>query len=308
MIDINATDFREKFDIKKATIGIVGYGYVGKAVAEFFRHAPSHPTIFVHDKAKPELHKLEEVVKYSEVIFICVPTPMKNDGGCYTGIVEDVIKSIRDEAIRQNRNLDSFVMIIKSTVKAGFTEEMQDKYFGIRLLFSPEFLTEKNSVADFINTNRIIFGGDEEDAAVASTYFYACIPERVENDSTLLLQCHPTVAEMVKLYTNGILMTKILFSNEIFLMCEKLGIAYDEVRTLSVLDSRIGSSHTSVPGHDGQLGAGGHCFPKDINNLKALAKELGVDEKIFTSVIERNNQVREDKDWLRMQGRAVIDV
>lgn len=306
MIDINSTDFLDKFDIKNATVGVIGYGYVGQAVVNFFKQGC--PNVLIYDKAKPEFGNLTNVVKNAEVIFVAVPTPMRQDGSCFTGIVEEVIQSIRAEARSLNRSEDSFVIVVKSTVKPGFTEEMHDKYFGMRILFSPEFLTEKNSLADFMNTNRVILGGDEEDAQVVFKYFQGVIPERIEQDQTLLLQCHPTVAEMAKLFTNGILMTKILFANEIYLMCQKLGIEYDEVRVLSVLDPRIGASHTSVPGHDGQLGAGGHCFPKDINNLRAVAKELGIEEKIFSAVIDRNNQIREDKDWLKMQGRAVIDV
>jgi UDPglucose 6-dehydrogenase len=110
---------------------------------------------------------------------------------------------------------------------------------------------------------------------------------------------------MVKLYTNGILATKVLFSNEMYLICQQLGVNYEEVRVLSVLDPRVGASHTVVPGPDGQLGFGGHCFPKDINNLRYVAWEAKVLERLFTAVIERNDEIREKKDWLDMQGRAV---
>lgn len=303
-IDINATDFIEKFKIENGTVGIVGHGYVGQAVEYFFKEKCS---VLVNDKAKPESTSLSDVVKNSDIIFVCVPTPMRKDGSCYTGIVQEVIANIKREALDASRNLDSFVVVIKSTVRAGFTEEMHDTFFGMRIVFSPEFLTEKNSIKDFEKTNRIIVGGDEEDARVVLKFFEAVNPARVENENILLLQCHPTVAEMVKLYTNGILMTKIMFSNEIYMMCQKLGIDYEEVRLLSVLDSRIGASHTTVPGHDGQLGAGGHCFPKDINNLRAMAAELGVEELMFSAAIVRNDILREDKDWLEMKGRAVID-
>lgn len=304
MIDIKATDFVEKFDIKQGTIGVVGYGYVGKAVENFFKRAC---TVLVYDKAMPDQNTLSDVVGKAEVIFVCVPTPMRPTGECYTGIVEEVINNIREEARKLDRNLDSFIVVIKSTVRPGFTEELQGKNLNMRIVFSPEFLTEKNSLQDFVNTNRVIIGGDEEDALVVFKYFQGTVPERVANDKVLLLQCESTVAEMVKLFTNGILMTKILFSNEVFLMCQKLGVEFEEVRQLSVLDARIGASHTSVPGHDGQLGAGGHCFPKDINNLRFAAWEMGIPERIFSAVIERNEEVREDKDWLKMEGRAVID-
>lgn len=304
MIDINMTDFIDKFDIKKATVGVVGHGYVGKAIEHFFKKSCN---VIIHDKAKPELATLTEVLKNAEIIFIAVPTPMRSNGSCHTGIVESVISNIRDTAKEIERNLDSFVVIVKSTVYPGFTEEMQEKYFGMRILFSPEFLTEKNSIKDFENINRVLLGGDEDDARVVFKYFEGVIPEKIKNDRVLLLQCDPTVAEMTKLYTNGILATKILFSNEVYLVCQQLGINYEEVRVLSVLDPRIGSSHTSVPGHDGQLGFGGHCFPKDINNLKYVANEANVPERLFTTIIKRNEEIREKKDWLDMQGRAVIN-
>ncbi len=304
MIDINSTDFLNGFEISKGTVGVVGHGYVGQAVEAFFL---GKTNVLVTDKAKPELKSLTDVVRECELIFACVPTPMRADGSCHTGIVETVIDDIERTAKQIGRNTNEFIVIIKSTVRPGFTEEMQGKHLNMRILFSPEFLTEKNSIKDFQKTNRIILGGDEDDARVAFKYFEGVIPERVANDETLLLQCFPTVAEMAKLFTNGILMTKIMFSNEMYLMCEKLGIEYDEVRFLAILDNRIGESHTRVPGHDGSMGAGGSCFPKDINNLRFSAKEMGVPERIFTAVIERNEEVRPEKDWEELKGRAVVD-
>ncbi len=305
MIDINSPDFIKDFEIEKATVGLVGHGYIGKAVDHFFNR---HCRVLVYDKADASLQTLSDVVREAEIIFIAVPTPMKNDGGVYTGIVEEVISNIREEALKQNRNLDSFVCIIKSTVYPGFTKEMQMKYFGMRIVFSPEFLTEKNSITDFLHTNRIIVGGEEEDALVVCKYFQSVQPKRVDENQLMLIACSPTVAETVKLYANGMLATKIMFSNEMYQLCQKIGIVYEEVRSLAVLDSRIGSHHTLVPGIDGDVGYGGHCFPKDLNALKRFFQEQGVPEKVITAVIERNDELRQKKDWLEMKGRAVIDV
>ena len=305
MLDINATDFMQTFKLKDATIGVIGHGFVGKAVDEFFKGKCDN--ILVNDKAKPELQTLKEVVSKSEVMFICVPTPMRKDGSCYTGFIEEVISHVRDTARELNRNLDSFVMVVKSTVPPGFLEEMQNKFLPMRLTFSPEFLTEKNSVDDFKKTNRIIVGGDEDDASIVLKYFLEADVKKVEDGARLLLQTDTTTAEMVKLYANGILTAKVLFSNEVYQICQKLGINFEEVRALAVLDTRIGAGHTVVPGPDGQLGYGGHCFPKDIQNLRATAKLLGVDEKIFTAIIDRNDALREKKDWLEMKERAVTE-
>lgn len=305
MIDINSPDFITEFQIEKATVGLVGHGYIGKAVDHFFNR---HCRVLVYDKNKPELQTLEQVVRESEIIFIAVPTPMTPDGHFYTGIVEGVISEIREEALRQNRNLDEFIVIVKSTVYPGFTKEMQVKYFGMRIVFSPEFLTERNSIADFLHANRIIVGGHEDDSLVVCKYFQAVQPKRVEDDRLLLMGCDATVAELVKLFTNGISATKIMFANEMYQLCQRMGVKYDEVRMLVSLDQRIGSDHLNVPGHDGQIGYGGHCFPKDLHALRRFFKDMEVPEKVITAVVERNEELRLEKDWLKMEGRAVINV
>jgi nucleotide sugar dehydrogenase len=302
--DINATDFLDRFSCERATVGIVGHGFVGKAIDEFFK---SKMKVLVNDKVKPELNTLREVVEGSEVIFVAVPSPMQKDGSCYTGFLKEVISSIKDEATALQRNHDSFVIVVKSTVYPGFVDEMKKLHPTLRITFSPEFLTEANSVQDFKKTNRIIVGGDERDALVVCKYFYEADPLPVEKGARGIFYTSSTVAETVKLYANGILATKVIFSNEMYQICQKLGINYEEVRELAVLDTRIGAGHTKVPGPDGHLGFSGSCFPKDINNLKNIAKKLGVEEKIFTAVIERNEALRPEKDWEQLKGRAVLD-
>lgn len=303
-IDINATDFLERFVAKSATVGIVGHGYVGKAVEYFFSETCR---TLVHDKAKPEMSKLRQLVDEAELIFVCVPTPMRNDGSCHTGIVEEVLRDIVEQAGHVNRNLNNFIVVVKSTVSPGFTKRMKERHQGLRLLFSPEFLTEANSFQDFVNTNRVLLGGDVDDGRVAFKYFEARLTEKVEDGRVTIAACDSTVAETVKLFTNGFLATKVLFCNEMERLCTALEIPYEEVRVLSLLDRRIGQSHTVVPGPDGHKGFGGHCFVKDLNSLKRIADDLDTGQKLFTTVIERNLEVREDRDWEKMHGRAVID-
>lgn len=310
MIDINATDFIQRFDLKKATVGLVGHGFVGKAVDAFFREEDGSPKvskILINDRAKPELNTLTDVVRESEVIFVAVPTPMRKDGSCYTGFVEEVIGAINQTAKDIQRNLDTFVIVVKSTVYPGFLEDMQAKFLPLRITFSPEFLTEANSVQDFKKTNRIIVGGDSDDALVVCKYFYEADRQPVDTGRRVIIATDGNTAEMVKLYANGMLTAKVIFSNEVYLICQKLGINYEEVRQIACLDGRIGAGHTLVPGPDGQLGYGGHCFPKDIQNLRAVARELGTGERLFTAMIDRNEEVREKKDWLEMKNRAVIE-
>jgi len=307
MTNINASNFIDSFKLQEATVGIIGHGFVGRAMHEFFK---GKSKIVIYDKTF-HFNTLKEVVEQSDVIFVCVNTPMKKDGSCFTGNVEEVISDIVSVAKEVGRNLDSFIVTVKSTVYPGFIEEMQVKHLPLRICFSPEFLTEKNSVNDMKNTNRIIVGGDEDDALVVCKFFADADPDMISTESgppkRLILQTDPTTAELVKLYANGMLATKVMFSNEIYQVCQKLGIDYNDVRSLACLDERIGIGHTQVPGPDGFMGFGGHCFPKDLNSLRAVCRELGVSEKVISAVIERNEELREKKDWLEMKGRAVVE-
>ena len=324
MIDINSETFVQDFRIADAVVGQVGYGFIGNAVVELFR--PHVRMVVVYDKAKCQaddgnvrhVPTIDRVVSECDVIFVAVPTPMKPSGECHTDIVESVLQEIQNTAVRIGRDLGEFVVVIKSTVPPGFTSRMQEKY-ALRLVFSPEFLTEANAVRDFQTANRVLIGGDYEDALVVFKYFEGVWPDRQPNtfvdhpDGPVhIIQCESEVAEMVKLSTNVHLTARVMVSNELYLICEKLGIKYDDVKVLTQLDRRIGLSHMNVPGPDGHLGVGGHCFVKDVQNLSFISDSLGIakgafGQNLFRSLYERNLDIRKDRDWETQKGRAVID-
>jgi UDPglucose 6-dehydrogenase len=112
---------------------------------------------------------------------------------------------------------------------------------------------------------------------------------------------------MVKYVTNCFLATKVSFANEIKQICDKLDIDYDKVVEYSTKDKRLGTSHWAVPGHDGHFGFGLTCFPKDLNALIATATSLGVDPKVMIAVWEKNLEVRPEKDWEKLIGRAITN-
>ena len=110
---------------------------------------------------------------------------------------------------------------------------------------------------------------------------------------------------MVKYFTNTFLATKVSFDNEIYQLCNKLNIDYDKVVEYATLDERLGKSHWGVPGHDGDLGYGGHCFPKDLAALLYLSYQYNTVNEVLKATQETNDKVRSDRDWERMKGRAV---
>ena len=109
---------------------------------------------------------------------------------------------------------------------------------------------------------------------------------------------------MIKYFTNSFLATKVSFANEMYDLCLKLNLDYDKVVEYSVLDKRIANSHLNVPGPDGDLGFGGHCFPKDLSALIKLSDDIG-SINYPKSVIKTNDTVRKNRDWEKMKGRAI---
>tara|TARA_R110000824_G_scaffold258023_1_gene447053 strand:- start:3444 stop:3980 length:537 start_codon:yes stop_codon:yes gene_type:complete len=169
----------------------------------------------------------------------------------------------------------------------------------LKIVFSPEFLTERNSVEDFKTCNRVIFGGDVEHTTACVEMMQKVFPDKQYE------QTDWKTAEMVKYFINTFLACKVSFANEIKQICDTIDTDYNKVRDLALLDQRIGNSHLKVPGPDGILGFGGTCFPKDLNCLIYFAKKNGTTPSVLECAWNKNLQVREEKDWLSMFGRAV---
>src|SRR3990167_238653 len=138
-----------------ANLGIIGYGFVGQAVANGFQVASGgKDTIRYYDKYKETL-SLEEVIDKSEFIYICLPTPMKDDE---SGIDLSIIHEMMGEIAKLTNNTDKIV-IIKSTVTPGTTAELEKKYPKTKFAFNPEFLTEANLVFGYFFSNSAVVPG-----------------------------------------------------------------------------------------------------------------------------------------------------
>ena len=134
--------------MKKPTIGIIGNGFVGEAQA--FAFSPvSNIKIYDVDPLK-STHTLNETHD-SDFVFVCVPTPMYPDGNQNLEFVEEVFKYANDKPI----------YILKSTVLPGITDKLKETYSQLKIVFSPEFLTERSSKLDMLTQNRIIIGGNK---------------------------------------------------------------------------------------------------------------------------------------------------
>jgi|TARA_B100000700_G_scaffold331302_1_gene462989 UDPglucose 6-dehydrogenase len=282
-------------------IGIVGQGFVGTAVKEGLQ---KYFNILTFDLNKPEFstNTLVDIVERCKIIFLCLPTPMDNEGKCYTGIVEEVLSEINNYCdIKDYYGNETRTIVLKSTIPPGTTKKLQKGFNRVSLVYNPEFLTEANSIEDYKNQNRIILGGPNEVTAKVKPIFSKAFPKVhvVKTDSTY--------AEMVKYLTNTFLATKVSFANEMYNVCKGLGVDYDKVIEYAKLDERLGYSHWNVPGPDGDFGFGGHCFPKDLLALRHEANKLLIKTPMLDATHNTNTMVRTNKDWEKMEGRAIIN-
>jgi UDPglucose 6-dehydrogenase len=276
-------------------IGILGQGYVGTAIKIGFQQYDSDINYFdkFHQK-KSSVPSLEKLVECSDIIFVCLPTPMKKTGECDASIVKKEIERINEYSDKKK------IIVIKSTVPPRTTEKIDNNNKKIDVIFNPEFLTESNFLEDFKKQNRIILGGHKEPVDIVQQVYRKVFP------NTEIIKTDSTTAEMIKYFTNTFLATKVSFSNEMKIICNKININYDKVVEYALYDERLGKSHWDVPGPDNKLGFGGSCFPKDINALIYFSKKEGLDLDLLKSVWETNLKVRPERDWEKLQGRAVV--
>ena len=288
-------------------VGIIGQGFVGSAINNTLAKYHVVKTYDI-DLAKAN-SSLADVVSHSEIIFICVPTPMRKNGSCDTRILESAIDSaylqLKKQDLRPkhsdflNSEKEKKIFVIKSTIPPGTTQKISKKYPRINLCFSPEFLTEANSFEDFKNQTRIIIGGDG--AKKVKQMFRKPFPK-----IPIIITKWET-AEMVKYFTNCFLATKVTFAYQMYEICQAAEIDYDKVCEYALYDNRIGKSHLAVPGPDGDFGFGGHCFPKDLAAMVTFGENLHAETGLLKEIESLNDYYRTDKNWEKMKGRAVSD-
>jgi len=284
-------------------VGIVGQGFVGSAIREGLK---DYHTVLTYDIDESKCNSThEEVCRNSDIIFVCIPTPMRKSGACDTRLLESVVTGI-DKSACSDPNMNRPVLVLKSTVPPGTTSRIADACASVcPVVFSPEFLTEANSFDDFKNQTRIIIGGDVNVkcnyAKKVKSMFRKAFP------SIPIVITKRETAEMTKYFINCFLATKVTFANEMYQICNAGGVDYDKICEYALYDDRIGKSHLTVPGPDGDFGFGGHCFPKDLAAMIYYGAQHSVDADLLESVQEKNNYLRSDRDWESMSGRAVSD-
>ena len=282
-------------------IGIIGNGFVGSSVS--FGFSPQTGCdgvdIKIYDKDKSKsTHTIGEVVNDSDVIFLSVPTPSNTDGSINLDIVYDVFNNI--EKCREEGSEP--VLLLRSTVTPGTTRKLQIGFHNLRIVFNPEFLTERSAKLDFINQSRFVLGGNVVDTTIVAELYKWRFGQHIP-----VIKTDYETAELIKYMNNTFFATKVSFMNEMKLVSDEVGANWEHCVEGFSLDGRVGHSHLNVPGPDGKMGYGGSCFPKDIQAMINFMDSIDVSSNVLKGSWKTNLEVRPEKDWEELKGRAVVD-
>ncbi len=257
---------------QKIPIGVIGVGMVGTPLARYFKEVRGYErgqNLFLYD-IDPTKGLFDDVNK-AAVIFICVPTPRSPEGHANLSAVESAFQMLSGEK----------VMVIKSTVPPGTTENFQKRHPQHKVLFNPENLTERFAWEDFLRPDVQIVGFTSRslDAAhlVLSLLPKAPLMSPWGVNTYKRTSITATEAEIIKYARNVYFVRKINMANALARLAEKVGASYENVRMGIAADHRIGDSHIDVT-HGGYRGFGGYCFPKDLDAFIASLDEYGLPE------------------------------
>jgi UDPglucose 6-dehydrogenase len=247
------------------SVGYIGYGFVGKACHEAFKHNAS--AIIVDPKYSTTTIK-DLIREQPRLTFVSINAPTLENGKVDASVIYNIFRELADFTHKG-------IVVLKSTLTPDIVEDLNQE-FGkkIRYVYSPEFLREAHWAQDAVTPPMVIMAGDFADCKE--------LEEIYDNHShiklTRFVMLDYKEAALVKYTINSYLAAKVVFMNQIYQLytdmysAVPMAISWDEFTEVLSLDSRVGASHLKVPGNGGTFGYGGSCFPKDVKALLEFDK------------------------------------
>lgn len=251
-------------------IGIIGLGVVGSAIKYGFEKL-GHTIVF-HDIAYNT--KIEDVLT-SEICFICVPTPAKENGACDVSVVVSTVDQL---------NIHSYngIVVIKSTIIPGTTVELQEIYPNLLICFVPEFLRERCAISDFMENHDVcIVGAHHEREFDIIKKAHGRYPKK-------FIHLTPTEAEFCKYFNNTFNATLVTFANSFYELCKVMKVDYTVIKEAMVNREHITDLYLDC--NENTRGFGGACLNKDTKAVNYLCKASGINVYFFDMLIKENNK------------------
>ncbi len=299
----------------KVPVGIVGVGMVGTPLARYFQEVRGYErgrNLFLYD-IDPAKGYFDDV-NCAEIVFISVPTPRAPDGSANLSAVESAFRMLAGPPPaltagepRPGSSRGGKVVVIKSTVPPGTTEDLQRRYPELKVLFNPENLTERFAWEDFIRPDTQIVGFTA--ASMDSAHLVLSLLPKAPFMSPWGINTYTRVAitateaEIIKYARNVHFYRKVNFANALARLAGNMGADYENIRRGMAADHRIGDSHIDV-GYGGYRGVGGYCFPKDMDAFIAHLERMDLPE--CAALLHKDREFNEA--ILAEQGLTLADV
>lgn len=228
---------------------------------------------FTKISLKPVSNIKELKLNIYDFIILCVPTDFKNQSQSFdTSIIEEILLEYYDFFKKDA------VIIIKSTLPIGFTNELNQRFGSKNIIFSPEFLREGSAINDADNPSRVIIGSNHD---YISLKYKELVTKSIQNNNVEYIICNPNEAESIKLFSNTYLAMRVAFFNELDTYALENNISSDIIVNGVSSDPRIGKYHNNP-----SFGYGGYCLPKDSKQLESSYKNIP--QTLISSTIQSN--------------------
>ncbi len=254
----------------KPKVGVVGGGVVGKAM----RQLCGTDTV-MYDPYVPEWSGNQDAINQCDVVFVCVPTPMADDRGCNTSIVEETVAWVKAP-----------LLIIRSTVAPGTTDRLCEQY-SKSIVFQPEYLGETTAhvFGNMAEREFVVLGGTPEAVAAAADFY-----THYYNSMVRFYFCDAMTAEVCKYMENAFYAVKVTFVNEFYDIAKAHGVDFNVLREMWLADTRISRDHTFV--YADNRGFSGKCLPKDCSALVKSCEQRGYEPKLMKACLALNEESR----------------